>query len=265
MDLPTRDKSKNLVENSVCFSEDPTLTSIVNEVTASQLTKLNLNTSHHDNEEFYEKAKKYWETVSPTIDGILGGFAEVSPRDIQSSAQLLTAIFRLKPRPGRSRALDCGAGIGRVTKHLLMRFFEKVDLVEQCPQFATQIPEYVGDTKHLGEIYTQGLQDFTPEEGKYDVIWTQWVLGHLTDDDLVAFWRRCISGLAKGGVIVMKENTSSSNEVEVDNEDSSVTRPLKLIRQLLRQAGLREIRIQKQENMPRGLFPIYMIVMRASR
>lgn len=260
MDFPSRAKSKNIDRES-CFSEDPTLNDIVNEVTASQLSKLNLNSDHQDGE-FYEKAKKYWATVPPTIDGILGGFAEVSPRDIQSSTQLLNNIFRLKPRPGRHRALDCGAGIGRVTKHLLFRFFEKVDLVEQCPQFSAQIPKYVGTTEKLGEIYTQGLQDFTPEEGKYDVIWTQWVLGHLTDDDLVEFWRRCIRGLAKNGVIVMKENTASSNEVELDNEDSSVTRPLKLIRLLIREAGLREIRIQRQENMPKGLFPIYMIVMR---
>ena len=28
------------------------------------------------------------------------------------------------------------------------------------------------------------LQDFTPEEGKYDLIWCQWVLGHLTDGEM---------------------------------------------------------------------------------
>ena len=26
-------------------------------------------------------------------------------------------------------------------------------------------------------------QDFTPEEGRYDLIWCQWVLGHLTDGE----------------------------------------------------------------------------------
>ncbi|XP_059622904.1 N-terminal Xaa-Pro-Lys N-methyltransferase 1 [Phlebotomus argentipes] len=259
MEFSSRAKSKSPGQE-VCFSEDPTLNHIVNEVTASQLTKLSLSASGQ--EDFYERAKKYWSSVPPTIDGILGGFAEISPRDIQSSSQLLGHIFRLKPRPGRSRALDCGAGIGRVTKHLLLRSFDTVDLVEQCPQFAAQIPKYVGPSAKLGEIYTQGLQEFTPAEGKYDVIWTQWVLGHLTDDDLVAFWRRCVHGLAKNGVIVMKENAASSNEVELDAEDSSVTRPLKLIRLLIREAGLREIRIQRQEQMPKGLFPIYMIVMR---
>ena len=42
--------------------------------------------------------------------------------------------------------------------------------------------------------------------GAYDVIWVQWV-GHLTDDDFVAFFQRCRKGLKPDGVIVLKENT----------------------------------------------------------
>jgi len=37
--------------------------------------------------------------------------------------------------------------------------------------------------------HTVGLEDWVPEEGKYDVIWVQWVVGHLTDDDFVAFFQ----------------------------------------------------------------------------
>ena len=43
--------------------------------------------------------------------------------------------------------------------------------------------------------------------GAYDVIWVQWVVGHLTDDDFVAFFQRCRKGLKPDGVIVLKENT----------------------------------------------------------
>lgn len=32
-------------------------------------------------------------------------------------------------------ALDCGAGIGRITKNLLIKHFKHVDLVEQNPKF----------------------------------------------------------------------------------------------------------------------------------
>jgi protein N-terminal methyltransferase len=53
-----------------------------------------------------------------------------------------------------------------------------------------------------------GLQDFTPAAGAYDVIWMQWVLGHLPDNDLVDLWVRCKSGLKPGGFLVVKENNT---------------------------------------------------------
>lgn len=33
----------------------------------------------------------------------------------------------------------------------------------------------------VGQYYAVGLQDFTPKEGYYDLIWCQWVLSHLTN------------------------------------------------------------------------------------
>jgi protein N-terminal methyltransferase len=46
----------------------------------------------------------------------------------------------------------------------------------------------------------------SPTPGRYDVIWVQWVLGHLPDDDFVAFFKRCKLGLAPNGFICVKEN-----------------------------------------------------------
>lgn len=144
---------------------------------------------------------------------------------------------------------------------MLIPFFDKVDLVEQCPAFATEAVNYIGQTEKLGEIYNVGLQDFEFEDEKYDVIWAQWVLGHLTDDDLVDFFKRAVLGLKKNGVIVVKENFASM-DVEVDEVDSSVTRPLKLMKELIKLAGLRIIKIRQQTKMPKGLFAVHMIAMK---
>lgn len=38
----------------------------------------------------------------------------------------------------------------------------------------------------LENFFCVGLQDWQPEPGRYDMIWCQWVLSHLTDDDLVS-------------------------------------------------------------------------------
>lgn len=44
-------------------------------------------------------------------------------------------LFQLENPPSKTIALDCGAGIGRVTKNLLIKYFKHVDLAEQNPKF----------------------------------------------------------------------------------------------------------------------------------
>lgn len=64
----------------------------------------------------------------------------------------------------------------------------------------------------------------------YDVIWCQWMLQHLSDEDLKSFFTRAKAALVKDdGVIVVKENVCAENEdgterVWWDEEDKSITR-----------------------------------------
>lgn len=213
-------------------------------------------------DKFYLDAKKYWSAVSPTIDGMLGGFSDINLPDINGSLNFLKYIFKTKPSPSNQYCLDCGAGIGRITKHLLLSFFDKVDLVEQDEIFSKQAISYIGQSTKLGEIYNLGLQDFTPKPKKYDVIWCQWVLSHLTDEDLVSFLIRAATGLKKNGVIIIKENVTSSYKVEVDKTDSSATRPLKLFQNLIKKSKLRTLHMLRQKEMPDGLYPVYMIALK---
>lgn len=142
---------------------------------------------------FYAAGKQYWSDVPPTINGMLGGFAFISQSDIKGSKQFLKQLFQSKNPPGKACALDCGAGIGRVTKFLLTDFLEKVDMVEQNPDFLDQAKSYLGETRLLKveHFFQSGLQEFSPEKCRYDIIWIQWVLGYLTDSDLIEFLRSC--------------------------------------------------------------------------
>ncbi|XP_017044912.1 alpha N-terminal protein methyltransferase 1 [Drosophila ficusphila] len=208
--------------------------------------------------EFYNKAQKYWSEVPATVNGMLGGLGYISAIDIQGSNVFLREI-RV---PGNKLALDCGAGIGRVTRNLLIPRFSCVDLVEQDAAFAEKAREYCGTEDvgpgKVGQIYNVGLQKFAPSQ-QYDLIWSQWVLGHLTDRDLVAFFRRIKQGLAPGAFFCLKENVSSSKQAILDKEDSSVTRPLDSYERFIKEAGFRIVRKVKQQNFPKGLFPVYMI------
>lgn len=74
-------------------------------------------------------------------------------------------------------------------------------------------------------VYNHGLQDWEPVDGlTYDLIWTQWCVGHLTDSQLVEYLKRCQVALNPGAMIVLKENLSTSGRDVFDELDSSVTR-----------------------------------------
>ncbi|XP_054718323.1 N-terminal Xaa-Pro-Lys N-methyltransferase 1-like [Uloborus diversus] len=212
--------------------------------------------------EFYDKGKSYWETVPATIDGMLGGYSDVLIADVQASSRFLSSFLNCKKNPvGSARALDCGSGIGRVTKHLLSKYFTTIDMVEQNKEFLEASHAYLEaeDSKVL-KRFNSGLQDFAPEEKVYDVIWCQWVTGHLTDDDFIAFLKRCKKGLKENGIIVVKDNLSS-DEIDTDHVDGSVTRPRDLLLTLFKKADLQLLAERKQYKFPRGLYEVKMFAL----
>ena len=58
---------------------------------------------------------------------MLSGYGDCHDIDAEVSNKLLDTF---KSTLGHSRALDCGAGIGRVTKYVLEPRFDKVDLMD---------------------------------------------------------------------------------------------------------------------------------------
>ncbi|EKX43964.1 hypothetical protein GUITHDRAFT_110071 [Guillardia theta CCMP2712] len=206
---------------------------------------------------WYGKGIKYWEDVPASVDGVLGGFGHVSASagdarrrmtmrqvtdvDLEESELFYQTLLReghLKlTEPGR--AADCGAGIGRISKGFLCNHFKAVDLVEPVAHFL-QTAEKELSGFNDGNYIQIGLQDWVPQQGLYDVIWIQWVIGHLTDEDFVAFMMRCKRGLKEDGVIVLKENACTEGFIvdkvkerrceypeiltKTMQEDSSVTR-----------------------------------------
>lgn len=143
-------------------------------------------------QKFYSDGANYWSEIPPTVDGMLGGFGYISEADIKGSKMLLKQLFNSKSPPGRDYALDCGAGIGRITKYLLTETFNKVDMVEQNPSFLEKAKVYLGHKKEkVKNYFPDGLQSFQPLPLNYDVIWIQWVVGHLTNDHLIKFLESC--------------------------------------------------------------------------
>ena len=156
-------------------------------------------------------------------------------------------FFKENPNYQRGRVIDCGAGIGRISKELLCQVFKTVDVIDQCEKYIDKAKDILKDKK-IGHFYAKGLQEFEFEE-KYDCIWIQWVFSQLTDEDGIAFLKKCKVALNEGGIIVMKENHNTSGFL-VDKADFSVTRSYLLFKELFEKAGLEIVKNELQLNWP---------------
>ncbi|XP_035040334.1 N-terminal Xaa-Pro-Lys N-methyltransferase 1 [Hippoglossus stenolepis] len=216
-----------------------------------------------DETSFYSNAEGYWRDVSPTVDGMLGGYGSISNIDINGSKAFLHKFLgEGDGKTGTGCALDCGAGIGRITKRLLLPLFHTVDLVDVTQEFLDKAKTYLEeDSKRVGNYFCSGLQDFVPESGRYDVIWIQWVIGHLTDDHLVDFLRRCQKALRPNGLIIIKDNMSYEGVVP-DEVDSSVCRELPIVRSLVSRAGLRIVHEEQQMDFPKEIYQVHTLALR---
>ncbi|KAL5117742.1 hypothetical protein ACEQ8H_004352 [Pleosporales sp. CAS-2024a] len=233
----------------------------------------------------------YWKTVSPDVNGMLGGFPQTSRVDLQGSSNFLTKLRRAKtptsktPLPRLERVADCAAGIGRVTTGLLLGVAHRVDVVEPVKKFTDALVQSLGNGEHayaghdgvsndgkgqVGEVINLGLQDWIPQPGAYDLIWNQWCLGHLTDTQLLVYLERCKAGLrppsdgeeVSGACVIVKENLSRHMHYMYDKTDSTVTRSDDTYRLLFKRAGLKVVATELQRGMPKGLFPIRIYALR---
>ncbi|EGG24482.1 hypothetical protein DFA_02725 [Cavenderia fasciculata] len=241
------------------------------------------NKDKQDNK-WYTLADDYWKTVEPTIEGMLGGLGYVSDKDVTTSNLFLEEFFQNKhgqtnQRPytmklNRGRAMDCGAGIGRVTEKLLVPLFDKVDLVEQNPTFLDQakniFKEFVLQRererekerelveKKVENYFAVGLQshDFNKHAIKYDCIWIQWVIGHLHDKDFIEFLNNCADSLTDGGMIFIKDNVTAKKSFIMDKQDNSVTRSHDHLIFLFEQSNCQLVKSIVQPNFPKALLPV---------
>ncbi|XP_015265142.1 PREDICTED: N-terminal Xaa-Pro-Lys N-methyltransferase 1 [Gekko japonicus] len=85
--------------------------------------------------------------------------------------------------------------------------------------------------------------------------------GHLTDDDLSNFLKRCRLGLQPKGLIVIKDNMAQEGVI-MDDVDSSVCRDLDVVCKIIRRAGLSLLAQEKQDNFPDEIYHVYTLAMR---
>lgn len=199
---------------------------------------------------YYAANHEWWE------DGGYGGANDDeamigdggSDADIEHSLSFLRTVFARCPRVRRARAMDGGAGVGRVTKNVLLKAFESVHLLEGSDALSKHSRRYLGNKRAQRCTFAHAkMQDFAPMPGAFALVWLQWSLQYLIDEDVVAFLRACAASLERHGVLVVKENRPSWNgkasRFEFDtplgpNARFDITRPDAHHAWLFAQAGL---------------------------
>ncbi|KAF9075241.1 AdoMet dependent proline di-methyltransferase-domain-containing protein [Rhodocollybia butyracea] len=292
-----------------------------------------------------EDGIRYWTSQPASLDGVLGGYGTGSlPRvDALGSRLFLLHLYpelcivpsslKLLQSPPKSipfRALDVGAGVGRVTSDVLLHLVDDVCLLEPVAPFIQQAlqmarksatqsqqssararkhaihwPGLVEKAKSV--TFLQGtLQAFDPAhplvsrdpsssvtflervgnypvsenalsdiDSGFDIIWCQWCLGHLNDDDLVTFLQQSYVALRDQGtnghngksLIIVKENvcsdaTDGGPRTVFDESDSSFTRSDMAWKAAFREADLELIKEQVQEGLPDGLYVVKMYALK---
>ena len=171
---------------------------------------------------WYKKREAHWASKEPVLLSVIGGFEKSHLPDVKCSCELLNGLILTKQlKPGN--ALDLAAGIGRVTEFVLCNFFKEIDLVEKDKKFIDKCKVKFSSNDKIKKIYMESLENFKFER-KYDLIWIQWCLENLEDEDLEPFIKKCYDNLNEDGIIIVKENLynveGEGEEEEEEEEDN---------------------------------------------
>jgi protein N-terminal methyltransferase len=210
-----------------------------------------------DGKDWYSKAMEYWSSQDASINGVLGGFGDLHPIDMAGTEQFLSQL----QIPPNGIGADCGAGVGRITQFVLSRKLFKIDIIEPCSKLILKAAEELPKTmpvEKIGALVNEPLQKWEPSPQTYDLMWHQWVLLYLKDEDCVRYLERCKRALKPKGMICIKENVALKGHFLVDNDDNSVTRTLEQYKDLFARAGLKIVSQVRQGRWPSHLFPVLM-------
>ena len=135
-----------------------------------------------------------------------------SDEDVMHSLAFLDGVRGRFPALQLRSALDAGAGVGRVTKHVLLRRCESVCLLEASERWLKQARRYVGNKRaQRCSFVLSRLEALQPGAApllaaSHDLIWVQWTLQYLVDAHVVAALTALRTALTASGILIVKEN-----------------------------------------------------------
>ena len=229
---------------------------------------------HTPEDAWFAGSTTYWSRQDASVDGMLGGLGSLHDADVRDSVAFIGRFLPLitaGEAPKATVALDVGAGIGRVSENVLLRFTGRVAILEADERFVAQARERLGD--RLVHAYAMRMQQLPDkpqpsEPCPYDFVWVQWVLMYASDAEVVRLLRALHARLADKakGYIGVKENVKSStgaDAIDVDSSDCSIVRTPEHFRRVFAAAGMRVVAEAVQTGFPRHLYSVHMFMLQA--
>lgn len=120
---------------------------------------------------------------------------------VRDVAQALAAVAALGLRPGRTRALDFGCGVGRLTQALAGHFAEVVgvDIAPSMIELAERVNRHPGRCRYRVNAAAD-LAAFP--EGHFDLVYSDITLQHMRPVYATGYIAEFVRVLAPGGVAV---------------------------------------------------------------
>ena len=142
-----------------------------------------------ERQRFYDANEAWWSAggyCGSTVECAMIG-DDASDADVATSIRFLEGLLSRTPGLRLQTVLDAGAGVGRVTKQVLLKRCAECHLLEACPEWSKQSRRYLGKKRAAACTFIQArVETYVPPPNMYDLVWVQWVLQYLVDSDAIA-------------------------------------------------------------------------------
>ena len=146
----------------------------------------------------------------------------------ERSISVLRAFLASMPELKYFRALDVGAGDGRVTKYLLRHRYHRVDLFDPCPVAKGRATRELNGYKGIDRIERSSMQDYK-WSFYYSGIFLVWCACYVNDEVLTGFLKRAAGRLIRRDDRASRNKSPHSCIFVMDNvlEEGQIAVPVK--------------------------------------
>lgn len=182
-----------------------------------------------DDAEIRNKMKSYWKVHQPSLESMM-----LSDHAVHLAENEQNEIIAYLPNYRGKKVLELGSGIGRFTSRLAVvaGHVTAVDFMESYTE------ENKKDNGHFGNIdfKTADVTKLDYPPGSFDIVFSNWLLMYLTDEEVEALMGRILTWLKPGGFIFMRESCyHQSGNKKRDENPTFYRSPLHYSQMLLRQ------------------------------